>query len=250
MVGWGGGISRPLFGCVPLRRNKGRALERKEFNPLFVGQGQGQGQGQAGLGREAELTAYLQGFVVFLFVHTGGLSPCKLFWILTLHRVGVCFLLRPTREGREVGHWSQTKWSSGYMNLLPNFKQIDLLSLLLPLTQLYRHRVSVSTNRYMLSNCLPTVECLSQQQGPALGKTTHQLKWISSSSFSWPNRPRHIPHPPPTPQHNLVVKEIHQFLDVGVTFSWCSIFILIIGLIFWFPVHHLIWPATLWGKQW
>lgn len=180
-MGWGGGISRPLFGCVPLRRNKGRALERKEFKSLFVVV---QGQGQAGLGREAELTAYLQGFLVFLFVHAGGLSLCKLCWILTLPGVGVCFLLRPKREGREVGHWSQPEWSSGYMNLLPNFKQIDLLSLLLPLTQLYRHRVSIFTKRYMLSNCPFTVECLSQQQGPALGKTTQQLKRISSSSFS------------------------------------------------------------------
>lgn len=57
--------------------------------------------GQAG---KQELTAHLQGFLVFLLVQAGGLSPRKLFWILTLHRVGVCFLLRPKREGREVWH--------------------------------------------------------------------------------------------------------------------------------------------------
>lgn len=127
------------------------------------------------------------------------------------------------------------------MNLLPNFKQIDLLSLLLLLTQLYRHRVSIFTKRYMLSNCPFTVECLSQQQGPALAKLCN----------NWNESPAPLSLVP-TYINSIAQSSCQENPSISGwrdDLSWC-IFILIIGLIFWFPVHHLIWPVTLWGKQW
>lgn len=89
------------------------------------------GQEQAGLGREAER---------LLPISRDFCSPCLYKQVLYFHvsyfgfllcRVGMSFLQRAEngREGREVWHWNQSEWSSWWMNLLPNFKQIYLLPL-------------------------------------------------------------------------------------------------------------------------
>lgn len=63
-----------------------------------------QGQGQAGLGREAEVTASLQGFLVFLFEHADGLSLCKLLLDSYFAR-SWCVLSAETQKGGK-GSWA------------------------------------------------------------------------------------------------------------------------------------------------
>ena len=132
---WGGvplAMCGHLCGCVLGRRNKERRLEKVKFTLCGCGWSRAGWDGQG----SRKAFAHLQGFLLLykqvLYFHVSyfGFLVC---------RVGMSFLQRPenVREGREVWHWNHSEWSSWWMNLLPNFKQIYLLPLPF-LTQLYQ----------------------------------------------------------------------------------------------------------------
>ena len=230
---WGGvplAMCGHLCGCVLGRRNKERRLEKVKFTLCGCGWSRAGWDGQG----SRKAFAHLQGFLLLykqvLYFHVSyfGFLVC---------RVGMSFLQRPenVREGREVWHWNHSEWSSWWMNLLPNFKQIYLLPLLF-LTQLYEAGfLSICTNRYTFINCPIMVEGLLSQQGPFFGKTVQWLKSISAPPSPSPPLPTDS-----IAQSIIVVRDLVNFCLKRWPFSW-SRFILIIDLILHFPVHYLIW---------
>lgn len=178
-----------------------------ELVHLFVGV-ERQAQGWAPQGSRRNSLAPLQGFLDFLFVRAGGLSPCKLVWILTLYTFGVCFLQRPRKRQEGEGSVAlkpariRFSVSESFTQCPANISAPFAPSTYpaLPGTEI----PSLPTGRYEPTVPLQWSVCYCKKGQPWEKQCN---SWSSSSAPLLQALPS-----PPTPQHNRDGKGLGQFL--------------------------------------